>query len=96
MFLATIAYFSWYLVVKSKDTINSSYNARLNTFSEKVVRGEIRGKNGEVLARTVEDSEGNEVREYPYENLFAHAVGYSDSGITGLEAAAGQYLLTTH
>ena len=96
MFLATLAYFSWYLVVKSKDTINSSYNARLNTFSEKVVRGEIRGKNGEVLARTVEDSEGNEVREYPYENLFAHAVGYSDSGITGLEAAAGQYLLTTH
>ena len=96
MFLATIGYFCWYLVGKSEETVNSSYNARLDTFSERVVRGEIRAKNGEVLAKTVEDAEGNETREYPYSNLFAHAVGYSDAGTTGLEALAGQYLLATH
>ncbi|MCI8464627.1 MAG: penicillin-binding protein 2 [Lachnospiraceae bacterium] len=96
MFLATIGYFCWYLIRKSEDTVDSSYNARLDTFSERVVRGEIRAKNGEVLARTVEDAQGNEIREYPYSNLFAHVVGYSDAGTTGLEASAGQYLLSTH
>ncbi len=96
MFLATIGYFCWYLSAKSEKTVDSSYNARLDTFSEKVVRGEIRGKNGEVLARTVEDAEGGEMREYPYSNLFAHVVGYSDAGTTGLEASANSYLLATH
>ena len=42
MFLSVIGYFCWYLVVKSEDTIDSSYNARLDTFSTRVVRGEIR------------------------------------------------------
>lgn len=96
MFLAVIGYFSYFMIVKSGSTVNSAYNARLDTFSEKVVRGEIRGSGGEVLARTTEDSEGNEIREYPYANLFAHIVGYSDAGQTGLEASASQYLLTTH
>ena len=96
MFLAVIGYFSYFMIVKSGSTVNSAYNARLDTFSEKVVRGEIRGSGGEVLARTTEDSEGNEIREYPYANLFAHIVGYSDAGQTGLDASASQYLLTTH
>ncbi len=96
MFLATIGYFCYFMIVKSGGTVTSSYNARLDTFSEKVVRGEIRGNGGEVLARTVENAEGEESREYPYANLFAHVVGYSDAGQTGLEASAGQYLLTTH
>ncbi len=96
MFFAVIGYYCWYLVLKSEKTVDSSYNARLDTFSERVVRGEIRGRNGEVLARTIEDAEGNEIREYPYSNLFAHVVGYSDAGTTGLEAAAGSQLLATH
>lgn len=96
MFLATIGYFSYYLIAKSHSTIDSAYNARLDTFSERIVRGEIRGNGGEVLAKTVEDSEGNETREYPYANLFAHAVGYSNAGKTGLEASANQYLLESH
>ncbi|MCD2491147.1 penicillin-binding protein 2 [Lacrimispora sp. NSJ-141] len=96
MFIATIGYFSYYVTAKSKDIINSSYNARLDTFSEKIVRGEILGSSGEVLAKTVEDEEGNETRSYPYENLFAHVVGYSASGKTGLESSANQYLLTSH
>ena len=96
MFVATIGYFGYYLIVRSQDTINSAYNSRLDTFSEKVVRGQILGSGGEVLARTVEDDEGNETREYPYANLFAHVVGYSASGKTGLEASANQYLLESH
>ena len=50
MFLSTIGYFCWYIAAKSEETVDSSYNARLDTFSQRVVRGEIRGKNGEVLA----------------------------------------------
>ncbi len=96
LFLSTIGYFCYYLIARSEDTIQSAYNSRLDTFSERVARGEIRGSNGEVLARTVEDEEGNETREYPYANLFAHVVGYSDAGQTGLEASASKYMLESH
>ena len=96
LFLSAICYFGYYLIAKSEDTIQSAYNSRLDTFSTRVARGEIRGSGGEVLARTVTDENGNETREYPYENLFAHVVGYSDAGQTGLEASAGKYLLESH
>ena len=40
-------------------------------------------------------SDGAETREYPYANLFAHVVGYSTRGNTGIEQLANYYLLTS-
>ena len=48
------------------------------------------------LARTDVDEEGNETRVYPYENMFAHVVGYLSKGSSGLEASENYQLLESH
>lgn len=93
IFLSMMGYFVYFQVVVSEDFINNVYNARQELFEEEVIRGEIVASDGEVLARTSVDSAGNETREYPYGNLFAHVVGYSTAGKTGIESAENFNLL---
>lgn len=87
-----------YFQVNLRDTYaNSAYNSkRQNAYQEKVVRGDILSADGEKLATTVTDADGNECREYPYGSVFAHVVGYSASGTSGLEQKMSSYLLTSH
>ncbi|WP_394522307.1 peptidoglycan D,D-transpeptidase FtsI family protein [Lacrimispora sp. JR3] len=96
LFVGLAAYYCYFLFVKSDTVINNSYNARLDNFADRVVRGEIQSSDGRVLARTDVDGEGKETRVYPFDSLFAHAVGYSTNGKTGLEAISNFYLLTSH
>ncbi len=53
-------------------------------------------ESGAVLASTTLDYTGNEVRTYPYGNIFAHTVGYATNGRSGLEATANSYLTNSH
>lgn len=96
LFVCMIGYFCYFLQFQSETVINNSYNARLDRFSDRIVRGEIRSNDGRVLAQTVTQEDGTEKRVYPFDSLFAHVVGYSDHGKTGLEALANFYLLSSH
>lgn len=96
LFVCMIGYFGFFLQFKSEDIINNSYNSRLDRFSDRIVRGEILSGDGRVLAQTLVEEDGTEARSYPYDALFAHVVGYSDHGKTGLEALANFYLLSSH
>lgn len=97
IFLFLIGYLIYFQVVRGEEIANSPYNRkRQNLLAEKVVRGEIVSANGEVLARTIVDEEGNETREYPYGRMFSHVVGYSLNGGSGLEAAYNIRLLRSH
>ena len=96
LFLGLAAYLGYFLQVKSEDVINNSYNARLDSFSDRIVRGRILASDGTVLAQTQMDGEENETRVYPFGDIFDHAVGYSTKGKTGIEALANFYLLTSH
>lgn len=96
LFVCMIGYFCYFLQFQSETVINNSYNARLDRFSDRIVRGEIRSNDGRVMAQTVTQEDGTEKRVYPFESLFAHVVGYSDHGKTGLEAQANFYLLSSH
>ncbi|MEY8336844.1 penicillin-binding transpeptidase domain-containing protein [Lachnospiraceae bacterium 62-35] len=96
LFVCMVAYMAYFMQAKSESVINNSYNSRLNLFSDRMVRGSILSSDGQVLARTVTGEDGEEKREYPFGSLFAHVVGYSDHGKTGLEALANFYLLTSH
>jgi len=96
VFVCMIGYFGFFLQWKSEEVINNSYNARLDRFADRIVRGEILSNDGKVLARTEVSEDGTEVRRYPYDSLFAHVVGYSDHGKTGLESLANFYLLSSH
>ena len=98
LFLGMCVYFGYFLQVQSEDVINNPYNARLSLFSERVRRGKILASDGTVLAETqiMTDSDGTEVRVYPYGGLYAHEVGCSDVGKTGVESLANFYLLNSH
>ena len=97
LFLGLIGYLMYYQICVSDDVINSPYNRkRQEILAERVVRGEIKSSDGEVLAYTSVDDDGNETREYPYKNMFAHVVGYSKNGGSGLEAYNNVRLLRSN
>lgn len=96
LFLGMMAYFVYFQVFKSEQFINSPYNSLQDLFSEYVVRGDIVSADGQVLATTSVDSDGNEAREYPGGRMFAHAVGYSVNGKFGIENQANFSLLRSH
>ena len=97
IFLALIGYLVYFNVELRDEYANSPYNSkRQGTYQERVVKGDIISADGEILASTKKDAEGNEFRLYPYENIFAHVVGYSASGISGLEQSMNSQLLTSH
>lgn len=96
LFLVMIGYMVYFNVVKSKEVINSPYNVRQDLLADRVIRGKILDQNGEVLAQTVADEDGTETREYPYGDLFAHVVGYSVKGKSGIESIQNFNLLTSN
>ena len=81
---------------KSEEFINSPYNKRQEIFTRNVIRGEIYSGDGVTLAETVVDEEGNETRVYPYGRIFAHVVGYSTRGKSGIEELANFSLLRSN
>ena len=91
-----VGYFSYFLIVRSDEVINSAYNKRQEILSERVVRGSILSADGEVLAKTVVDGDGKETREYPYGEVFAHVVGRYSKGKTGIEESENIRLLTSN
>ncbi len=96
LFLCLMAYVGYFLTVDREHVINNAYNARLDGFAARVERGRILGSGGEILAETRTGEDGREIRNYPYGSLFAHGVGYSVRGKTGLEQLGNFYLLTSH
>ncbi len=96
IFVSLIGYVIYYNGMKSEEFINSPYNTRQDTFSDRVIRGQIQSSDGEVLARTDVYEDGTEDRVYPYSNIFAHVVGYESNGKSGLESEANFQLLTSH
>lgn len=95
LFLFLMGYFLYFVIVQGPQVITSPYNKRQNSEAEKVERGMILSANGKVLAQTVVGDNGEETREYPYENMFAHVVGYDIQGKFGLESSASYKLLGT-
>ena len=95
LFLVLLGYIGYFQVKKSQEIIRSPYNARQNSNAKRVTRGTIVDRNGNVLAKTDTAADGSETREYPYGNVFAHVVGYSVQGKSGIESLENYDLLTS-
>lgn len=96
LFLVLMGYIAYFQVEKSADIIRSPYNARQDSNADRVTRGKIVDRNGNVLAQTSVAADGSETREYPYGSVFAHVVGYSTHGKAGIESVANYDLLTSN
>lgn len=96
LFAGMIGYFVKFQIKDSDEVINNNYNNRQEVLEESVIRGNILSDDGQVLATTVIDSSGNETRNYPFGTLFAHSVGFSTHGKTGVELLANYKLLTSN
>lgn len=55
-----IGYVSMFQITKSREVINNPYNARLEAFENKVIRGSILASDGQQLAYTEVDQNGTE------------------------------------
>lgn len=96
IFLAMIVYLAYFQLVRSEAFINNPYNTRLDSFAERVIRGDILAGDGTVLATTKVAGDGSETRVYPKGSMYAHVVGYADNGKSGLEASCNFELLRSH
>lgn len=96
IFVCMIGYFVYFQTMVSSNVITSPYNKRQDTFADRVVRGDIKTSDGTVIATTKVAADESETREYPYDDLFSHAVGYASHGKSGIELLANYQLLTSH
>ncbi len=95
-FFSVTVFFCAYVGLSAKKTINSSYNMRQANLEKKVIRGMIFSSKGEILAEEAMNKDNIEVRYYPYKEVFAHAVGFSTHGKSGVEYEANISLLTSN
>ena len=64
IFLAMIGYFTYFQVVRSEQFINNPYNTRLDSFAERIIRGDIvRPPNVHFSIRTIIEQSGQKNRE---------------------------------
>ena len=96
LFIVMMGYISYFNLVRGREIVRSPYNARQDSFADRVVRGKILDRNGQVIAQTNVAEDGTETREYPFGNMFAHVAGYTAQGKTGIESLANFELLTSN
>ncbi|MDE7185501.1 MAG: FtsW/RodA/SpoVE family cell cycle protein, partial [Lachnospiraceae bacterium] len=94
LFVAISGYLIHYVYFDSAQVINNSYNAkRQDILAEETIRGDILSADGQVLATTLAHSDD---RYYPFDKVFAHAVGYATNGRMGVEQSANMYLVSSN
>ena len=95
LFFAVIAYFVYFNAALGRGIVNNEHNSRLAKIAESVSRGEILSADGEVLASTDTDENGNPVRVYPYGRMFSHVIGTSAVNKSGVELSEDFDLVTS-
>lgn len=95
LFVLLIANIIYFVIFSSNNLAINTYNPRLKIIEDSIIRGKIFDRDGMVLAETI-TSDGKDYRVYPYENVFAHTVGYSDQGKTGIESLMNLNLLRSN
>ncbi len=81
MFGALVFATSWWTVFAAEDLRENPQNRRALLEEERVKRGRILARDGEVLARPRAIAGKRYTRRYPAGELFSHAIGYSYTSI---------------
>lgn len=96
VFLGLFSHIIYFMVHDSKKVIANANNKRQDYYNEDIVRGNIESSDGKILAQTLTDDNGNEKRDYPYGDVFAHVVGYNEYGRSGIELTYNFDLYTSN
>ncbi|HIR77301.1 MAG TPA: penicillin-binding protein 2 [Candidatus Choladousia intestinipullorum] len=91
-----IGYLMYINIWQADDLNSNAYNTKQDANMDKYIRGSILSSDGQVLAQTTVTDSGEEIREYPYANVFSHVIGYASNGKAGLEASSNRDLLSSH
>ncbi len=78
-----MGYLVYFSIVRAKLVVNSPYNQRQDAYAQSVIRGKLVDKNGNTLAETVVDEDGNESRELSIRGVILPMS--SDTVMTSLE-----------
>lgn len=95
LFAGMTVYLMDYVMSNQETLFNNSYNSRQKVLAQENTRGTIYAGSGEVLAKTETDENGNGIRTYPYGKMFAHVVGYTGKGKTGIEEMENYRLINS-
>ena len=95
LFAGMFTYLIRYVTTNHEEFFNNSYNSQQRVLMLENRRGTIFSSDGQVLAFSEEDAEGKEVRRYPFGEMYAHAVGYTGKGKTGIEAVENYMLVNS-
>jgi len=90
LFLTLIGYITYIEVQYGKEFSESAYNARNTAKDQTIIRGGIYDRNMISLAYS-EDVDGSIVRRYPFNNMYAHVVGYVSPDYTSRTLIEQQY-----
>lgn len=98
IFFFMIGFYAYFIITDSQNVVNNSYNKRIDSSADTVIRGTIFSKDGEKLAYTdtkgTENDLSDDTREYPYGKVFAHVIGIKNHGKYGLEKLCNYDLLS--
>lgn len=93
-FALLIGYLSYFQIFRAEAIRQNLYNKRLWINEDKILRGSITDRDGNILAYS-EVSDGTAKRVYRYDRLYSHVIGYSlrEYGKSGLERSYNSYLV---
>lgn len=94
LFILLITYISYFQIFKAPNIANKSTNPRVIAQRNEFLRGPIYDRNNQVIAESEKTGKLSQNRKYPYNDLFAHPIGYSDDRYSrsGLEQTYDDYL----
>ncbi|WP_195988298.1 penicillin-binding transpeptidase domain-containing protein [Clostridium sp. D53t1_180928_C8] len=86
-FIALISYIAYFQLIKSPKINDMPGNTRVIATKNEVLRGTIYDRNGTPLTTSERVNETSQKRDYLYNDLYVHALGYTSAvyGTTGLE-----------
>ncbi|ELC8443217.1 penicillin-binding protein [Clostridium perfringens] len=96
LLVGLISYIAYFQLIKAPKIAQMDSNTAVMAAQNEVIRGDIKDKDGNVLAKSTKSGDLTQKREYPYGEIYSHPIGYASGiyGNSGLEGAYSKELTT--
>ena len=96
LLVGLISYIAYFQLIQVPKIAEMDSNSAVMAAQNEVIRGEIKDRNGNVLAKSTKSGDLTQKREYPYGEIYSHPIGYASGiyGNAGLEGAYSKELTT--